>query len=165
MQSLSPSVCFFSWQPRVLASAKPWSRWGQGVGPARRTGTDTAANARAQANLRWAIAEALLGCQIPREASSAQWTEVEWVMVAQHLLLMHALGPLGAVALESEQLHFLHAAIGHLVAAWSGNSDTHACLALTDGPVTSTSAAGPDINECANDSEPYLELDPVPPAP
>ena len=130
----------------------------------RRTGTDTTATARAQVDLRWAVAEALLGCQIPHEASSAQRTEVEWVMAAQHLLLMHALGPPGAVALESQQLHFLHAAIGHLVAAWSasgaaGNSDPRDSLALTDGPVTSTSAAGSDINECANDSEPYSELD------
>ena len=54
-------------------------------------------------------------------------------MAAQHLLLMHELGPPGAVALESEQVHFLHAVIGLLVAAGSGNSDTHACLALTDG--------------------------------
>ena len=64
-------------------------------------------------------------------------------MAAQHLLVMHALGPAGAVALGSQELLFLQVAIGHLVAARTTEGAVGPRLALTDGLVTSTSAAGP----------------------
>ena len=53
--------------------------------------------ARANAAVRWATAEALLGREVNGFAQDT------WVTAVQHLLLMHALNP-DAVALEAEQL-------------------------------------------------------------
>ena len=66
--------------------------------------------ARAKVAVRWATAEALLGCEVNRFA------EDNWVTAVQHLLLMHALNP-DAVALEAEHLttlyHILAVAVRH----------------------------------------------------
>ena len=66
-----------------------------------------AATARARVELRWATAEALLGCEIAPIADSCLGCEIApaatWETAAKHLLLMRALNP-GAVALNTEQL-------------------------------------------------------------
>ena len=67
--------------------------------------------ARAKAAVRWATAEAIVGCEVNGFAKDT------WVTAVQHLLVMHALNP-DAVALKDEHLNTLY----HIVTGSGGHT-------------------------------------------
>ena len=67
--------------------------------------------AKAKVELRWATAEAIMGCDING------FSKDTWVPAVQHLLVMHALNP-DAVALKEEHLSTLY----HIVTGSGGHT-------------------------------------------